>query len=755
MTKVALQCIESKDVQVGVDAKTGFIRSLIFKKNKVDLFQQLRQNIPGYVSQVRVYDELDSVWYNGLLTTPIIKKFKKVKNSIQYELTFKGCPFTLTVALGFEKEFLRWSVVGQKINKKVANRSLRVVFDMPIIAGWDFWAPCSEGQFTYDGMTSFDFNHIQVSYVSPHDIILPMVTHYNKKLDVGFSMMEPMGAQVPAARFQCLNADKNFNWGAMEKPIETIPTLEVMNYYIGLVDNRPMETEVQLCFHEGDWRPAVGKVYQKWQEYFDPISEVIYDYLGVFNCGCADDAKKSKLLKEMKTTTYEVHGHFEFYGDYFQDGKDDWINLDTREGYFRREFKNSTVEEQIKFFETHTDEEITEIFTKHVDQGVATPGKKQMVIKPRIRNYRAQIKKELIEFRKNGIGPYWYFNYTDGYKPFVEKNFADSIAKNEDGTSQPSGWFFCHNMNADPRFSFGKHMIASAKKILKEYPQLTGFFLDCFRHFEVDFAHDDGITVVNNKPAYSMNFSYDAIEKYIKTKVMDPKKHASFSNKPQSIRSMRYVDGVLLEGDGSIAEAKFFWTCIAKPLFFMWTSNHETLDFNLKRAIYSGCYPRFDFSKVHGSEAEIKKLSHKYLPLYEAFERRVFCFEADPMRVPKGNIGQLFTVGKDYVASVINENIGTDDMIQWSKTPYAAFRVAKAHDVGKVLIRYPGSKWESVKFQFDGTFIFVPMSKYKNCAVVKLEVTKKTGKKIGVEMFKAGVDYCGDPSSSFEDITTR
>ena len=646
-------------------------------------------------------------------------------------------------------------MIGQKINKKIANRSLRIVFDMPIIAGWEIWAPCSEGQFTYDGMTSFDFNHIQVPYVSPHDIILPMISHYSKNLNVGFSMMEPMGAKVPAARFQCLNADKNFNWGSMAKPIEKIPTLEVMNYYIGLVNDRAMKTEIQICFHEGDWRPAVGKVYQKWQEFFDPISEVIYQYQGVFNCHNAEGAKNAKTLKELQTTTYEVHGHFEFYGDYFQDGKEDWINLATRESLFRKKFKNATAEDQQKFFETHTDEEIMEVFAEFLDALVASPDQKRIGMKPQIRNYRSEIKKYLTEFRKNGIGPYWYFNYTDGYRPYVEKNFPDSIAKNEDGTPQPSGWFFCHNMNSDPKYSFGKHMIASARKIFKEYPQLTGFFLDCFRHFEIDFAHDDGITVVNNKPAYSMNFSYDDIEKYIKTKIMNPKKHASFANKPQSIRSMRYVDGVLLEGDGAIAEAKFFWACIAKPLFFMWTSNHESLDFNLKRAIYSGCYPRFDFSSSHGSEEEIKKLYHRYLPLYAAFKRRVFCFERDPMRVTKGNVGQLFTVGKNYVASVINENISTGDQIQWHKTPYAVFRVARAHDVGKVLIQYPGSKWEPVKFQFDGTFIYVPMTKYKNCAVIKLEVTKNTGKKIGENQFKAGVDYCGDPSSSFEDISKR
>lgn len=756
MSDEKLQHIESKEVQIGVDPKTGFIKSLIFKKQKIDLFQQLRQNIPGYVSQIRVYDELENVWYNGLLETPIIKNFKKVKNAIQYDITYKGCPFLLTVTLKFDKEFLQWSAEGRKINSKIKDRSLRVVFDMPIIAGWSIWAPCSEGNFVYDGMTSFDFNHIQVPYVSPHDIILPMITHYSKTLNVGYSMLEPMGAQVPAARFQCLNADKNFNWGAMTKPIEKIPTLEVMNYYIGLVGSRTMKTEVLLCFHGGDWRPAIGKVFQKFKEFFLPISDVIYQYQGVFNCHSADGAKDSKLFKEMKTTTYEVHGHFEHYGDYYQDGKESWPRLNVKEMGFRKQFKEASAEDMQKFFDTHTDEEIFDIFEEYMKAQKDYYDPKHKRGKSQFRNFREDLKKNLTVFRKNGIGPYWYFNYTDGFRPYVEKNFSDSIAKNEDGSLQPSGWFYCHNMNADPKYSFGKHMIKSAEKIIKEYPQLTGFFLDCFRHFEIDFAHDDGITVVNHKPAYSMNFSYDAIEKHIKTKIFDQKKHASFANKPQSIRSMRYVDGVLLEGDGAIAEAKYFWTCIAKPMFFMWTSNHETLDFNLKRAIFSGCYPRFDFSPVHGNHKEIKALYHKYLPLYEAFQRRVFCFEADPIRVPKGSVGQLFTVGKNYVASVINENLSTGDQIKWEKTPYSVYRIEKGHQVGKVLIRYPGSKkWETTKFQFDGTFIYVPMNLYKNCAVVKLVVNKNSNKKIGEKSFQAGVDYCGDPSSSFENISKR
>jgi len=68
----------------------------------------------------------------------------------------------------------------------------------------------------------------------------------------------------------------------------------------------------------------------------------------------------------------------------------------------------------------------------------------------------------------------------------------------------------------------------------------------------------------------------------------------------------------------------------------------------------------------------------------------------------------------------------------------------------------PGEqKFKLVKFKFDGTMLFVPLPKYKNCAVVRLFVTKKSGKKIGNGKFLKSVDYCGDPESSFSARNER
>ena len=748
LDQVATYTLENRDVSIAVEQKTGWIRSLVFKAKKIDLFQQLRQGIPGYVGGVRVYDERDERWFSDLNDAFTVSDVRKRGNKITFTKKFRGAAFTLFITLILEKDAFHWEVKAEKNSSRVADRSLRVYFQWPLIAGWDVWAPAYNGEFTFDGMSSFEYMYVQIPYVSNKEVVLPMISHFSKKLDVGYSMMEPIDAKVPAAKFQFANGEKCYNWGSMAKDIRTAPVLETVNYYIGLVGQRPMNTKIMLMFHGGDWRPGLGKVFQRWHEYFVPTSDTIYQNEGTFSCEGIQTADAIRRCKDFGIKTLEVHGHFQDYCDYYQAGKDTWYTNWSRETFALKHKKDMTLEQINAFFATHTDEEIAADL-----RGIAPVDPNNVYQK--VRHHRADIKARLDKLAKAGVGCYWYFNYTDGYRVRVEKEWPDAIARNENGTYQPSGWHNSHNMNSDPRWSFGRHMIRDAKRIFETYPALSGFFLDCFRHFEIDFAHDDGVTVVNHKPAYSMNFSYDDVEKKIK-QYMIPRKLGSFANKPQSVRSMRWTDGVLLEGDGDYGEEKFLWACISKPLFFMWTSDKKSNDENLRRCILHGCYPKYAFDNKLTYEQN-KAHFAQYLPLCAQFKRRTFCFEPDPMRVPLGSRGKLYTLpGGDYIAGIMSEALAAGDKVKYAKTPYAVFRVARGADIGKVGVMVPGDrKWRPTKFQFDGTFVYVPLEGYKNCSAVRLFVTRHSGKKIGAEPFREGVDYCGDPESSFCERNER
>ena len=743
--------LENQSAAVDIERDTGLIRSMIWKKKGLDLFAQVRGGIPGYAGGLRIYDEHDRRWYSDLETPFETTKAAKRGQSVRFSRQYKGAPWSVSLELRMEDDALHWEVRIDKAKPQVKDRSLRVYFFLPLIAGWDVWAPCNFGETTFDGMTPFEFMYTQIPYVSDQEIILPMVSHYHRKLGVGFSVVEPIDANVPAAKFCFNNADKCFNWGTMHKDARDVPVLEAVNYCIGLVGDRPLKTKVMVFFHDGDWRCGLGQVYRRWQSFFDPFNDAIYEREGVFICGGIQNAADIEGLLAMGVKTMEVHGHFEDYCDYFQDGKDSWLTIGTKETVRRKLMEKQgvapalTVGEKVsdplawqmqEFVSTHTDQEIADFIGQPVES---------------VRHHRSHVKECLQKLEDAGIRTHWYFNYTDGLRPRVEAQWPDSIVKDEDGKYVPSGWYMCHNLNADPRWSFGKFCYESSRRIFDAYPMLHGYFLDCFRHYEIDFAHDDGVTVVNGKPCYSINRSYDDIERLIKTDIFKPRNLTSFANKPMSIRSMLYCDGQLLEGNGDMYEEKFFWASIAMPMFYMWTSGEVPLDECLRRAVLHGCYPR-------NSEltAENIALYQKYLPLYAQFGRRVFCFEPDPIRPPHDSRGKLYTLADGYVAGLMSTHVSDRDQVKYARTPYALFRVERGCDVGRAGVMYPGDReLRDVKFKFDGTFIAVALPDYKNCAVVKLFVTGKSGKKIGPDMFAMRPRMCGDPDSAFEDISVR
>jgi len=66
-------------------------------------------------------------------------------------------------------------------------------------------------------------------------------------------------------------------------------------------------------------------------------------------------------------------------------------------------------------------------------------------------------------------------------------------------------------MNADPSVVRQAHD-RQAREMVDAYPEAAGFFWDVYgRSYMFDFAHDDGITMVNNKPSTIREFMYQRL----------------------------------------------------------------------------------------------------------------------------------------------------------------------------------------------------------------------------------------------------
>lgn len=720
LSEVKLLSIENSKARISVDEATGWIRSFVWKDRDVDLFAELRRPIEGYIGGVRIFDELSCKWYDDFDGKFAVKwKAKGGKTpALCFDKRFRGAPFTVRVTLSLEKSYLTWDAELTQDKGKKGNRQVKVVFFLPLIAGWGFWVPALNNPFIFDGMSSFEYMYNQGPYVGAKEVVVPVVSHYNQQKGVGFTISDYMEKNVPASKFQFANGRTHFNWSQYYSVPnwKDYPYLDVVHSYIGMRGKKPCETGIQIFFHEGDWRPGMGLVVERYKDFFFPPVDAIWERAGVYTCGSVNTAFTVDKDTALGLKYLEVHGHFRWYGEYFCEEEKEW--------------------ETVGYYEAKRDGNIPrESETEKLSQ--------------------EKIQERLRILKKNGISNHWYLNFSDGLREEMEKRWPESIAKQEDGQYAKSGWKYCHLMNPDPEGKFGRHVLGNALKALKRYPELDGFFLDCFRHFEFDFAHDDGVTLANNKPAYNVSHGLGKFQVELgKTlKILDK---TCFANKPRTIWTMRAVDGNLLEGQGDEHEAMWFWTCVAKPLFYLWGALDKPVEEYLKRCVILGAWPTLPHGNWRSDDREFayyRKLYHAYIPLYEHMRKRVVCFEPDPIVFSDGLYGQLFVRPDGAYAGTA--------MTDWTSifdqggrrvvVPYLAFRLKKADELGDIQVHYAGEAQprQADYYRTEAGLLVVDMPDFRTAAVVILKKGSKS-KNLGVRKLRDTHDYCGDPTSAFE-----
>ncbi len=706
--------------RVLLDGATGWMRSLRWGASGADLFAQLRRPIEGYIGGICVFDESSRRWYSDFETGAHVKWLRRTARSAVFEKRFRGAPFSVRVEFAAKGSCLDWEVELRQDGGRASIRQVKVVFFLPLIAGWDVWAPAAGVPFTFDGMTSFEFMYNQGPYFGNREVAVPVFCHYSGKLDVGFTVCEHFDRNIPSAKFQFSNGERHFNWSQyFSVPHwEDYPYLETVHSYIGMRGSAPCRTGIRLLFHGGDWRLGMGKVVRLYKRYFFPPTDAAWDRAGVFHCGGVHTVKELDRAIPLGLKYLELHGHFPWYGEYFPE-EEEWETVRSLE-----------------------DRLLGRSGDANLRGGEA-------------RLNRERIAEAVRTFKERGVSTHYYINFSDGYRPEVEKRWPECMAMTEAGEPAPSGWHFCHLMNPDPSKPFGRHILRNAADAIAAYPGLDGFFLDCFRHFELDTGADDGVTAVNGKPAYNISFGLARLQEKL-SRLLVKRGLDCFANKPRTIQTMRFVDGMLLEGSGEESEAKYFWCCVAKPFYYMWTTKDKPEEEYLKRCVVLGGWPKLPNGKWRTDDREFefwKKLYGAYLPLYEHFRRRVVCFEKDPVKFSCGLHGQIYVrPDGDYVAGVATDWTSIFD--QGGRrvvAPYVAFRLERDERLGDVRIHYAGepSPRRSDFYRTKNGLLVVDMPDFRTAAVVILRPGSGS-RCLGERELRDTHDYCGDPTSAFE-----
>ena len=672
--------IENAHLAVGVDEKTGQLLRLAITPpggQRVELFEQLRGDLRQAVGGVAVVDELTGRRFSDLQPDGFqIIEASGDDTAISVTKRHDGADFDVTTSYQLTGSELTWRVEVRKL--RGPDRSLQVFQFLPQLVGWQFWAPAGRLPRDLNGMSSFEYLYVNNNGVGWHDIVVPLAAVFSPKLSAGLAIAFPFDARIPAAKFQAVNGPRVFAWGAHRKTdVERMPYLEMVQYFIGLRGERPLEVSCVLAPTLGDWRSALGWAVAKWRRFFYPATTRMWERKGIYYCGHAGLADHTEDLLRYNARFLELHAHFPHYGLYFPEDDKPWRDISALE-------HGSPI----------------------VPVELTVP----------------ELCDRINRLAAAGVNVYYYFQLNDGYQPWVERRFPESICKNEDGSTQPSGWRMCHNMNADLSLPWGQFQLESARKIIDAYPTLAGFFLDCWRHFELDFAHDDGVTMVNDKPCYSVNFHYDEITRLI-AEMLHARGMETFANKPHTIRSCADVDSVLMEGSGEDLEWSTFYSAIARPYYYLWTESDLPTEEWLKRSLAFGAFPmapRMPRPKEPDSLAEA--LYDAYNPLYELLRGRVLSFAPDPVEFPYGTWGQFYSLpGDRYACVVVRDGLSCLDDIGSRKPPELHLRLARP--ARRARVHYPGvsASAPSSAHQLASSQVTIPLAELRAAAVVVIE----------------------------------
>ena len=333
--------------------------------------------------------------------------------------------------------------------------------------------------------------------------VMPVATLYDPLSDTGLTVAKALGRIGGRLSFHF----DDYHGDGME--IE-FSCLEVK------IDS-PVKLTLLLRAHEGCWRPGLRWFSEQYPEYFEPVNTDIWSYPSF---AVTNPLMNPQSLKKHHPDWVEIHNHFPHYGDYLPETPE-WDSV------IAHDYPNLAA------------------------------GRSLTISRGKIRNFLKALHSE------NICGLLYFQCGGDGFQPWAEKDFPDSIARDSAGHPFPT-WKECVFMNASPETSYGKFLRNQLKQILNAYPEIDGIFADQVCYQTLDWAHSDGHTALNGREISEYGVSIENNLRLLSELIHSHGKPI-LGNGPFDLEIARYVDAIMSEGTGGYFES-FKYLCIRKPM---------------------------------------------------------------------------------------------------------------------------------------------------------------------------------------------
>lgn len=498
------------------------------------------------------------------------------------------------------------------------------------------------------------------------DCYIPMITGFSVRKNYGLSVIAPFEIRKPGVTFSITNT--NF---------------AVSYHHLLLSTKKEVTVGLYIVPHAGCWRPGLRFALRTYPEYFHPAVEKTNNSEGWFYLAYPSvRTSKVNTLSNRGVTWIELHEYFPFYGLYAPEQQTWGIILDSDEVSLSR-WENGAGEKQNSY------------------KNMAT----------------------LIDlFHTYGIQVYLYMQSAEAWQQFSSTRFPNDIARNAAGVPLPA-WKFTNLMNPDPEHQWGQHIIAQAKRILEKYPDVDGIFYDRMDYWDYDFAHADGVTMVDSKPAYMLGFAQEQMSEVL-FKFWHQHDKGIWGNGPTSIEVCKNLDGIMAERSPITLE-KLQYLCLARPLIYLaYDGEPRATEEKLKNALLHGAFPSISYG-----DTSCYSLEDKYRHLFECTKNRKWVLTPNPVEVPYSYRGNIFrSPNGDYSVVIVSP-----EKSQLRSHPFAynipiTVTIPDANEIENAyLIAGDWSGFNAITFRKAGNSLNMLLPYHLSSSIVYLKRNKRKG----------------------------
>ncbi len=607
--------LKGGNLVLDIEKGSGNMKGLVVKDGEEFVWTEQK-------GEVSVYDDRMERRFSGKDVKNV--RFELKEETLVLYKSFKDAPWMLTEKYRVEDDTIHWT--AQLEMDKGDFRSCSIVYSVP----WpqpafriSLWAAKENMPSQLNRFGGFAFEYGEIT----SGILIPALCAYRKdKKDAGILLTMPFDFKTPRFRFVGGYRD---------------PSLNVRYDWLALKAKKPANASLLLRASSGGWRPSLGWLYQRFNEYFEPRSSLIHKLWGGHVCGGSHvPLKKARIMAELGLKWHEIHGHFPLYGNYHPE-VEEWTS-----GHYYQDKRKITV-------------------------GI--------------------IKRSIKTLHSVGSAALPYIQVSgDGDDKLPEHLLRSSLIRDIYG-EKISAWRGTHLMNSDPSLPFGKDVTRQIKGMAARYPEMDGVFLDQACYNFLDTAHSDGITAVNNRPAYMSGLNYLPHLELL-SQLLHPEK-VIIGNGPFGIGLMKYIDGFMAEGSGWLCGHMQYYA-LAKPMFFLvYDRNDRAIEKMFQSClVYGSGYT--SYPEAFESSKDIYEL---YTPLLQLLYRRRWVFDSNPIEMPVGFQGNLFVNPEgNLVASIVS------DMERYPRRRLAQGNISinskGVNNIRRVVLNELGEKPKSIPF---------------------------------------------------------